>query len=509
MQKNDALIAGAGPTGLVLALWLTRLGVRVRIIDKAPEPGQNSRAVGVQARTLELYRQMGLADLLVARGLPAAAANLWVKGKHEAHLEFGAMGKGQSPFPYMLIYPQDEHEKLLIEHLARAGVQVERPTDLLDFEDKGDRITARLRREGGSVELCEADYLAGCDGARSSVRQGLRIEYRGATYGHLFYVADVEASGPQMNGELHIALDDGDFLACFPLDRAHTRARIIGALRRGAHEHDALDWTDVSPGVLERIALTVARVNWFSTYRVHHRVASSFRVGRAFLLGDAAHIHSPVGGQGMNTGIGDAINLAWKLASALRDRADSTILDSYEAERAPFAKRLVATTDRVFELVSAEGPIVNSVRVGVAPHLLAMLFRSATVRRLLFGTISQIKVNYRGTPLSEGRAGRVRGGDRLPWVASSGGADNFEPLASLGWQAHVYGSEAPDLRKTCESRNVPLHVFPWAVAAESAGLAKDAVYLVRPDAYVAMAAAASEAAQSLTRYLETRNIRPS
>src|SRR5438128_501388 len=169
---TDVLIVGAGPTGLVLALWLTRLGVRVRIVDKTAEPGTTSRALAVQARTLELYRQIGLAGALVERGGRAAAANLWVAGKRVGHAVFGDLGAGLSPFPYLLIFPQDEHERLLIDRLAEAGVEVERRTELVGFEDAGGRVIARLKRPDGVGEACDAAYIAGCDGAHSTVRQG-------------------------------------------------------------------------------------------------------------------------------------------------------------------------------------------------------------------------------------------------------------------------------------------------------------------------------------------------
>ena len=334
MSETQVLVAGAGPTGLVLALWLTHLGVRVRIIDRTEAPGTTSRALGVQARTLELYRQLGLAAPAVAQGLPFAAANLWARGRRKARAAFGAMGAGISPYPYMLIFPQDEHERLLIAFLAAAGVEVERRTELLGLEDTGRSVLARLRRPDGTRETCEVAYLAGCDGARSVVREALHVGFPGGTYAHTFYVADVQAEGPVMDQELHVALDDAGFLAVFPL-RAPGTARLIGTVRPevGARQGQ-LAWEDVSPRVLARLGITIQRVNWFSTYHVHHRVAGRFRQGRAFLLGDAAHIHSPVGGQGMNTGIGDAVNLAWKLAAVLAGRADTALLDTYVYRRA-------------------------------------------------------------------------------------------------------------------------------------------------------------------------------
>src|ERR1700674_2396816 len=169
IAKTDVLIIGAGPTGLVLALWLTRLGVRVRIVDKTEEPGTTSRALAVQARTLELYRQIGLADAVVEHGRKVLAANLWVTGRRVARAVCGEMGAGLSPFPYAQIFPQDEHERLLIERLAEAGVEVERRTELLDFEDAAGRVRAHLKREDGTLETCEAAYMAGCDGAHSTV----------------------------------------------------------------------------------------------------------------------------------------------------------------------------------------------------------------------------------------------------------------------------------------------------------------------------------------------------
>ncbi len=189
-------------------------------------------------------------------------------------------------------------------------------------------------------------------------------------------------------------------------------------------------------------------MNWFSTYHVHHRVTEHFRKGRAFLLGDAAHIHSPAGGQGMNTGIGDAINLAWKLAAVLAGRAGDDLLDSYEAERIGFARRLVATTDRVFSFATAEGTLADILRTRIAPLLIPRVAAFDAVREYLFRTVSQITLNYRGGPLSRGAAGHVHGGDRLPWVRIDG-ADNFASLASMDWQVHVYGSPGAELTAWC------------------------------------------------------------
>jgi hypothetical protein len=253
------------------------------------------------------------------------------------------------------------------------------------------------------------------------------------------------------------------------------------------------------------LAIRIARVNWFSTYHVHHRVASHFRQGRAFLLGDAAHIHSPVGGQGMNTGIGDAINLSWKLADVVRGRANPKILATYETERIAFARRLVATTDRGFSFINNDGALARFVRLRIVPYLLPALFSRAFVRKLMFRTISQTNVNYRGGGLDAG-AGSVRGGDRLPWIRLAEGSDNFASLRSLAWQAHVYGEASSGIEDACDAVDLPLVKFDWSEAAASAGLARSALYLVRPDGYVALAAE-RDAATALSDYVARFSLR--
>lgn len=255
--------------------------------------------------------------------------------------------------------------------------------------------------------------------------------------------------------------------------------------------------------------IDVERVNnWFSTYRVHHRVADRFCKGRAFLLGDAAHIHSPVGGQGMNTGIGDAVNLAWKLAAVLRGRGSPSLLDTYESERIGFARRLVTSTDRAFTGVTSTGALARLLRLKIVPLLMPLLFKVARVRRLMFRTISQTAVNYRGSSLSEGRVGTVHGGDRLPWVEAdlhSTGKDNFEPLKSLDWQVHVYGDAAPEMQTVCADKNLALHIFPWRTEMGRAGLRRNAVYVVRPDGYVALVNSRGSAA-AVRVYIDSRKL---
>jgi 2-polyprenyl-6-methoxyphenol hydroxylase-like FAD-dependent oxidoreductase len=504
MASADVLIVGAGPTGLVLALWLTKLGARVRLIDKGSEASTTSRAVAIQARTLELYRQLDLTDAVIDKGHKVPAVNLWAEGEPKAHVDFAHVGADLTPYSFLHIFPQDEHERLLIERLTKAGVSVERQTELTDFRETGDHVTARLRGPDGREENCEAEFIAGCDGAHSRVRETIGMEFPGGTYQQIFYVADVDASGPAINGELHVDLDEADFLAIFPL-APQVRVRLIGSVRGERADHpETLKFEDVSDRAIHNLKVTVERVNWFSTYRVHHRVAEHFCKGRAFLLGDAAHIHSPVGGQGMNTGIGDAINLAWKLAAVVARRAPAGLLDSYEPERIAFARRLVATTDRVFTFVTAEGHIADILRTRVAPLLLPKIVGFEFARDYLFRTVSQITLNYRGGPLSAGAAGPVHGGDRLPWVPG-GNEDNFASLAAMKWQAHVYGTPSGALGDWCAANGLTLRVFGWRPEHEKAGLAQNALYLLRPDSYVALADP-SASPEVLERYFADHKI---
>ncbi len=488
MDRYDVLIAGAGPTGMVLALALAKQGIRVCIVDKADAPGTTSRAMAVQARTLELYRPLGLADEVAGAGRPNPCINLWVRGKRRAQLSLRDAGSRLTPYPYVLIYPQDAHERLLVRHLEAAGVTVWRRTELAGFEEQEDCVRATLRRADGENLEVEARYLAGCDGARSFVRRELGTGFAGGTYDHLFYVADVQARGKAANGEIHLSLETSDFVILLGYDDAGA-ARLVGTIRDERGEAGALSFNDVSHRAMASLGLEVEQVRWFSTYRVHHRVTDHYRKGRAFLLGDAAHVHSPAGGQGMNTGIGDAINLAWKLAAVVRGEAPDKLLDSYERERIAFARKLVDTTDRLFSFVTAESGFADFIRTRIAPTFASAAYGVKPVREMIFRILSQTTINYHDSPLSSGAAGRIQGGDRLPWVASEEQGkvqDNYAAPARIDWQVHVYGQAYPDLRAWCDRHGMILREFAWSTAHDEAGFCRNAGYLLRPDGYVAL-----------------------
>lgn len=479
----DVLIVGAGPTGLVLALWLTKQGQRVRVIDKALTAGTASRAMVVHARTLELYQQLDLTEKVIASGYSNFALNLWVGGKKRASISLKDAGAKRTPYPFVLVYPQDQHEQMLTAELAAMGVVVEHDTQLLDFEDCGDHVVARLALAKGVEQTCTARYLAGCDGASSTTRHVLGLGFQGGTYKQVFYVADVVLEGIEPVDEVHVAIDRSDFVAVFPYGK-QGRVRLIGVVSDlNDEELSQLSFEDVSQVAIARLGIKVISVAWFSTYKVHHRVTEHFRRGNVFLLGDAAHIHSPAGGQGMNTGIGDAINLAWKLTAVLKQQAPDALLDSYDLERKAFAYKLVATTDRIFSFVTADSDFANFVRTQIAPLFLGVAYRIEHVREYVFKLVSQTMLEYCDSLLSVGQLGSLRAGERLPWV--TGEQDNYALLKQITWQIHVYGVASAELKAWCEQQQIPVYVFNWLSAHHDAGLMRDALYLLRPDTYIA------------------------
>ena len=508
MNRSPVLIVGAGPTGLALALALVKCGITPRIIDMKPGVVRESRAVGVQARTLEFYRQLGIADQVVSAGTQVGKIFMRRRGRAVTEIDVANFGSGLSTFPFILCLPQDEHERLLASHLAGLGVHVEWNRKLLTLQDTGTEVKARLAGKDGDEE-CIAHYVVGCDGGRSRVREELQLGFPGATSQKTYFVADVEATGDatdpvQAAGSFSFCLDAADFMLVLPA-RGSGSYRLIGLLPDGS-TGGTTEFDDIRRTVEKTTGVHVDKVNWFSTYRVHHRVADHFGVGRVFVAGDAGHVHSPLGGQGMNTGIGDAVNLSWKLAAVLQHRADTSILDTYEAERIPFARLLVATTDKLFQRISGAGMGRRIARRILFLHVIPRLLHYGRTRRLVFRRISQAHVNYRGSRLSEGSTGDIEAGDRLPWVALDAARDNYLPLRSFEWQIHVYGYAEKAMREAARAAGVPLHEFAWSAAMETARFAQNACYLIRPDGYIAVAGAGQDV-QILAKLLSRFQVR--
>lgn len=490
------LVVGAGPTGLFLALMLARQGVRVRLIDQKSGPAQQSRAMGVQARTLEFYRQIGLSEALVGLGIPTGDAHVWVNGQERVNFSLKNMGEGLSPYPFLLTLAQDVHEQFLIEQLAACDVHVEWNTALKSLSQSETQVTATLDRVDGTEERVEVPYLVGCDGASSATRHALEIGFGGGTSEGLFYVADVEID--RENHDVHVGIS-GDTLNLMMPVRTSGMQRLLGIVPKAIATQPEISFADVGAASTHLLNIDVQSVNWFSTYQVHHRVADHFRVGRCFIAGDAGHIHSPVGGQGMNTGLGDAMNLAWKLAQVLANRADARLLDTYEPERIAFAQQLIATTDSLFQKMVAEGWVAQFLRTVIAPLLIGLLTQFQATKQALFRAVSQIQVAYRGSGLSMGGGGRISPGDRLPFVAA---LDNHQSLNRLDWQLHIYGEASETLTELAESLGLAITTFPYSPDVSAAGFARNGAYLIRPDGYIGLVIPKQSPA-SLTDYVQT------
>ena len=481
MSQQQVLVVGAGPTGLVLALWLARAGVPFRLIEKNSGPGQASRAMAVQARTLEFYRQLGIADEVVAGGFRLDRLHLRNRVRELTVVPLGDVGSDISPFSFVLSLPQDDHERLLTEQLRSAGNLVEWDTELTGFTQGDDGVRATLRKPAGE-ESWDGAYLCGCDGAHSAVRHILGVGFPGGEYDQPFYVADCEAEGPWSDHDFTAYIAERTFCLAFPV-RRRGMFRFIGVVPEALRDRDDLQFDDVRGEVEQVTGTRVTRVNWFSAI-VCTTVLPTFRGGRVFLAGDAGHVHSPAGGQGMNTGIGDAVNLAWKLAAVLGGRANPVLLDTYEAERIPFARSLVRTTDRVFEAVVGRGVFsrTGSIRLRPVHPTVRTAIRDSTAHPI------SARLPDSNCLSREPAERRVSGpGPRWRPAAMGRGTDNFGPLTSLDWQVHFYGRAPALLREFATGVNLPVHEWPWTSAAGQAGLERDALYLVRPDGHIGFA----------------------
>lgn len=415
-MDTDILIVGAGPTGLALASQLIRHGVDFVIIDKKETTTPFSRAIGVQARTLEIYEQMGLADNLIALGKPAEKVRMIEGGIVRGEAVLKDIGQGMSAYPFMLIVEQGKHERLLHEYITSHGRDVHWQHELLVFNQDDTGVTAHVRNANGDAQVIKAKYLVGCDGASSPVRHALNLTFEGDTVGRLFYVADVQIDWEFSHDALQICLAKHTITAFFPM-LGENRYRIVGTFPEG---HEASEG-DILYEEIERqmrldteMDLKISHVNWFSVYKVHSRAVNKFSEGRCFVAGDAAHIHTPAGAQGMNTGIQDGYNLAWKLALACKGKAD--LLHTYNEERLPNAHHLLRTTDRLFEFGSSDEWFVSYVRTHIFPHILGLALSFDIVKKAIFPLVSQIGISYRESSLSRDDAGfAVKAGDRMPY----------------------------------------------------------------------------------------------
>ena len=498
--NTDLLIVGAGPTGLMLANQLARRGVRPVIIDRHSGPAQQSRAMAVHARSLEIYAQMGIAQETLHRGTIGLGANMWAEGQRKARIPFEQIGKDLSPFPYVLMLGQDENELILGDRLRELGITVQWNTELVGLEQLPDRVLVTIRQPDGSTRRAQYAYVAGCDGSRSPVRELCGISFPGAAYESVFFVADTVATGDMVPAELNVYLWKRGFHLFFPMHGKH-RWRVIGILPANLRDREDLTFDDVIPDIRHAagVSLSFSDCLWFSTYRIHHRAANRFRDRRCFLLGDAAHVHSPMGGQGMNTGLQDAYNLAWKLALVARGEADAALLDSFEAERMPVAHTLLHSTDRAFTTVVSDSWLARVMRTRVIANVASLAMRRDRIKQLAFRTISQIGIQYRASPLSRSLAGLgghgPQAGDRFPWLQlkfrNDGPVEDFfQRLDDRHFNLVVVGQPEPvqvarvvgDLMRT---HTIPANPFNQR-ALSNAHIHGPCFYLLRPDGYIGL-----------------------
>ncbi|MDQ8731654.1 FAD-dependent monooxygenase [Bradyrhizobium sp. LHD-71] len=509
----DVLIVGAGPTGLMLANQLVRRGIKPLVIDRHSGPAQQTRAMAVQARTLEIYAHMGIIDEALSLGAIAAAFDVWADGQWRARIPFGDIGQDLSPFPFVLMLGQDDNERIMGASLGRQGVAIAWNTELTALEQKPAQVEATLKQADGSMRTVNAKWLAGCDGAHSAVRELNGIGFPGAPYEHTFFVADTTATGSMKPGELNVYLWKDGFHLFFPM-RGQDHWRVIGILPEQLRQRDDVDFDEIAPAIQRETAsdLSFQDCSWFSTYRIHHRAAERFRDQRCFLLGDAAHIHSPAGGQGMNTGLQDAYNLAWKLALVVQGRADDRLLDSYEQERVPVAKRLLQTTDQAFQLIVSDSWLASLFRTKLIARVAAAAMNFRSVRRFAFRTVSQIGIRYPQSALTKVATGMPEDapapGDRFPWLKlalndNDGARDLYQALDDRRFNLLVFGQSPSGLQDSFDDL-VTVHRVPESKANDAelthARIPSPSFYLLRPDGHVGLAGPGFDG-QAVSRYL--------
>jgi len=417
----SVLIAGGGPTGLTAALELRRFGIPVRIIDEMEGPAATSRAVGIQARTLEEMELRGLADEFVRIGHHATGGDIYGNGKLLVHVDFTRIA---SRYNFLLLLSQTETDRILREALEAEGTAVEWGVKLAALGQTPSGINATLEHTGGSFEEITVPYIIDAEGAHSIIRNTLGLKFKGETLDEIFALGDVHVGGDLPNSDFHIFSSEHGLLGMFPLGGTHFRF-VAG----NAHNDQSLS----DPPTLEElqaiydqrshIPARLRQSTWSSLFRINSRMVETLRVGRIFLAGDAAHIHSPAGAQGMNTGMQDALNLGWKLALVLRNMAPEALLDTYDQDRLPVMRSVLSRTEGLTRMIDGDSILRN-----FFVHLAPFVAHAEFVQDNVTARISQIALNYRNSPLSSDNFGdgKLVAGDRIPDLTIRASAESQE-----------------------------------------------------------------------------------
>lgn len=443
--------------------------------------------------TLEHYSQLGIADLVLEDTLKPDQAYIHTS-RGVASFDFDKVRVKRSRFQQLYTYPQDEHEALLYQILKERGGDVQWDTEFLEAVESAESIKVKLK--SGSKEIIESyEYVIGADGASSQVRKSLGIDFAGETNNRQFFVTDVEIEETSFQqNDIHAYLTKGYFTLLFPL-RNKNISRLIGVFPLEMVEQKQTDINHLKLFFKETFKFTITKVHWFAPYKIHHRLAQQFRKGNSFLIGDAAHIHSPVGGQGLNAGVADAVNLSWKLAQVILQKNQPQLLDTYETERRAYAKTLVKTTDRAFNIMISDINWINRAREKVAPTLANLIInQSAGLKENLLGRITQLHIHYKDSPLNAGDS--KLSGRRLPHYQ-----ENSQLTDSMNWQLHIYGTLQKELKSFLKQYpQLEVHLLEWEDPMTDAGFKKDAAYLVQPDGYIAWTSHTQDQ-QALADYL--------
>src|SRR5215217_964146 len=450
--NTDVIIIGAGPTGLSLACQLIRYGIDFVVVEKNATVTPYSKAIGVQARTLEIYDQMGLAQPAIERGTIAKRVRLIEGGEVRGEMHLSNFGKDLSEYPYILMLEQSKTEELLYEFIKRQNRDVLWSTELETLSQDDSGVTAEVKTPSGESQKIRGKFLVGCDGPSSPVRHGLGLTFGGSTFERLFYVADARVDWDFPHDALHVCLAKDVFVAFFPMP-GEDRYRVVGTFPEGKNEEQGeVLYEEIEREIKQqaKLKLELSDVRWFSFYKVHSRRVNKFSEGRCFLAGDSAHIHSPAGAQGMNTGIQDAYNLAWKLALVVQGIAREELLDTYNEERLANAQRLLESTDRMFELAAGSNWLMSFIRTTIFPPVAGFVASLESVSKRIFPLISQIGINYRKASLSQhtdDEPDDVKAGDRLPYFLIDG-QSIFDKLKEPKF--HLLLFSKTDGRDACE-----------------------------------------------------------